>query len=82
MYFKQIDDAITVHLRHTGKTQMQLAKELGVAPNTFSWKRRGVREWTLSEVSKLSEILGTTPSELLSRASYPSRISRASIHHQ
>lgn len=67
MYFPQIDDAITIHLRRTGKSQLQLAKEVGVAPNTFSWKRRGVREWTLSEIVKLSEIIGVTPSELLAR---------------
>lgn len=66
MYFSQIDDAIALYLRHENMTQEQLAKKMGVASNTFSWKRRGVREWTLSELVKLSDILGTTPSELMS----------------
>lgn len=59
MYFESIDDAITLYLRKTGKTQAQLAEEMGMAENTFSWKRRGMREFTLSEACRLATIIGT-----------------------
>ena len=59
MYFESIDDAITLHLRKTGKTQAQLAEEMDMAENTFSWKRRGVREFTLGEACRLATIIGT-----------------------
>lgn len=65
MYFPQIDEAITLYLKRTGETQADLASEMGMASNTFSWKRRGVREWSLSELVRLSQILGRPPSELL-----------------
>ena len=42
MYFESLDTAIAVYLRKEHKTQEELARDLGMAPNTFSWKRRGV----------------------------------------
>ena len=58
MYFESLDDAITLHLRKTGKTQAQLASEMDMAENTFSWKRRGVREWSLTDACQLARICG------------------------
>lgn len=58
MHYQTLDDAITLHLRKSGKTQAQLAEEMGMAENTFSWKRRGVREWSLTEAIQLSRIVG------------------------
>lgn len=58
MYFQSIDDAITLHLRRTGKTQGQLAEEMGMAENTFRWKRRGERDFTLPETVRLARIVG------------------------
>lgn len=66
MYFPQIDEAIKVYLARSGRTQFDLAKEMGISSNTFSWKRRGIREFTLSEVVKLGQIIGKEPSELVS----------------
>lgn len=60
MYFKSLDDEITLYLRRTGKTQAQLAEEVGMAENTFSWKRRGVRdkEFSLDEVVRVAKTIG------------------------
>lgn len=58
--FPVIDGAITVYLRRNNMTQAYLAHEMGMAENTFSWKRRGIREWTMSEAVKLCDILGLT----------------------
>ena len=57
-HYQTLDDAITLHLRKTGKTQAQLAEEMGMAENTFSWKRRGVREFSLGEAIRLARIVG------------------------
>lgn len=55
---QNIDAATAAYLRRTGMTQAQLAKKMGLAPNTFSWKRRGIREFTLSEAERLCKIIG------------------------
>ena len=58
-YFPALDEAIAVYLRRAGMTQEEFAGEvMGMAPNTFSWKRRGVREFTLSEATRLADALG------------------------
>lgn len=59
MYFKSLDEEITLYLRRTGKTQAQLAEECGMAENTFSWKRRGVRgkEFSLDEVRRVAKAI-------------------------
>lgn len=36
-----------------GKTQRQLADEIGVTEKTFSYKMKGKREFTLSEIWKI-----------------------------
>ena len=62
MYFKSLDEEIALYLRRTGKTQAQLAEECGMADNTFSWKRRGVRgkEFSVGEVSRVAKVIGLT----------------------
>ena len=60
MYFENLDNEITLYLRKTGKTQAQLAEEVGMTDNTFSWKRRGVRgkEFTIGEVRRVADAIG------------------------
>ena len=63
MYYPALDEAIAAYLRREGKTQGQLAKELGMSENTLSWKRRGYRDgrpqdFTVGEVIRLREIIG------------------------
>lgn len=65
MTFSGIDEAITVYLRRTGKTQAELAKELGMSENTLSWKRRGIREFKLSEAMKVADITGVSLDEMV-----------------
>lgn len=64
MTFKGIDEAIAAYLRRSGKTQAELADELGMAENTLSWKRRGIREFKVSEVVKIAEITGFSLDEM------------------
>lgn len=58
MKFTTLDDAITLYLRRENTTQGALAGRMGMSPNSFSWKRRGIREFTLSEAAKLADIIG------------------------
>lgn len=60
MYFKSLDEEIALYLHRTGKTQAQLAEEVGMAANTFSWKRRGERgkEFSLNEVKRVAKAIG------------------------
>lgn len=62
MYFANLDEQITLYLRRTGRTQAQLAEECGMADNTFSWKRRGVRgkEFSIDEVRRVAKAIGLT----------------------
>lgn len=62
MYFANLDEQIALYLHRTGKTQAQLADECGMADNTFSWKRRGVRgkEFSMDEVRRVAEVIGLT----------------------
>lgn len=64
---KNIDSHITVHMRTTGKTQEDVARELGMSSVQFSRKRRGVDNavWRLDEVIDICDILKMPPSELL-----------------
>jgi transcriptional regulator with XRE-family HTH domain len=60
MYFKSLDTEIAAYLRKEHMTQEELAKKLGMAPNTFSWKRRGVdgKEFSVAEVRRVAEEIG------------------------
>lgn len=62
MYFQSLDEQIAAYLRREHKTQDQLARELGMAPNTFSWKRRGAegKEFSVSEVRRVAKKIGLT----------------------
>ena len=57
-YSPAIDEAIAAYLRRRNLTQAQLASEMGMAENTFSWKRRGVRDWSLPEAARICTIVG------------------------
>lgn len=65
MTFNGIDEAIAAYLRRTGKTQAELAEELGMSENTLSWKRRGKREFKLSEVIRIAEVTGCSLDEMV-----------------
>ncbi len=66
MKFTTLDDAITLYLRRENITQEQLAERMGMSANTFSWKRRGIREFTLSEAAKLADMIGISLDAVLS----------------
>lgn len=67
LYYAVLDEAVTIHLKRTGMTQNDLAVEMGMSPNTFSWKRRGIREFSFSEAEKLCGIVGITLDEAVGR---------------
>ena len=59
-YHENIDNVITIYLRKTGKTQEQLANEIGLnTGEALSMKRAGKTEFKLSEVVSLCEITDT-----------------------
>lgn len=68
MTFKTIDEAVAAYLRREGKTQAELAEELGMSENSLSWKRRGIREFKLSEVTRLADICGFSLDDVLEEA--------------
>lgn len=57
-YFSVIDEAVLIYLKRNRMTQAALATEMEMSENTFSWKRRGVRDWSMSEAVRLYRILG------------------------
>lgn len=61
---KNIDAAIAVHIRMSGATQAEVAKQVGLSEVQFSRKRRGDAEWKLDEFLKVCDITGRKPSEL------------------
>ena len=68
-YYPALDDALALFLRREGMTQEEFARNvMGMSPNTFSWKRRGVREFTLSEATVLADALGMSLPALIGAA--------------
>ena len=63
-YIDSIDNAITLFLRRSGKTQDQLANEMGVSTVTLMNKRKGLTDFKLSELVMLSKIVGLSLDEL------------------
>lgn len=59
-----IDRAIGYYMADNKLTREQMSELIGMSTNTLRWKREGKSEWTLSEILKLSEIIGKTPNEL------------------
>lgn len=59
-----IDRAIGYYMADNKLTREQMSELMGMSTNTLRWKREGKNEWTLSEILKLSEIVGKTPDEL------------------
>lgn len=59
-----IDRAISYYMADNKLTREQMSELMGMSTNTLRWKREGKNEWTLSEILKLSEIVGKSPDEL------------------
>ena len=51
-----------------GLTQASIARALGIGRQTFSRKLNGHVDFSLSELTRLAEILGTTVADLMCRA--------------
>lgn len=56
-YVPELDEAIELYLHRTKMTQADLAADMGMAENTFSWKRRGIKEFTLTEAAFLCDLV-------------------------
>lgn len=56
-HHQALDDEITLYLKRHSMTQSDLAKMMGMTENTFSWKRRGIRDFSLTEAIALCNIL-------------------------
>lgn len=61
---KSIDLAIGYFMVEQKITREQMAKLLGMSANSLRWKREGKKDWTWSEILRLSDITGKSPNEL------------------
>ena len=60
--------AIRERVAENGLTQATTARALGIGRQTFSRKLNGHGDFSVSELTRLAEILGTTVSDLMQRA--------------
>lgn len=67
MKYPNLDAEIAAYLRREGITQAELAERMGMAENTFSWKRRGIREFSLGETARLADLMGKSIDYLCGR---------------
>ena len=65
---KGITNAIREQIAARGLSTTIVAKRLGIGRQTFSRKLNGHVEFSLSELTRLAEILGTTVADLMCRA--------------
>lgn len=61
---KSIDLAIGYFMVEQKLTREQMASLLGMSTNSLRWKREGKKDWTWSEILRLSDITGKSPDEL------------------
>ena len=62
---EQIDARIAAWCRLNSTTADEFANKLDISSTTLSYKRNGKREWLVSELTKLAEILDTDMNELM-----------------
>ena len=60
--------AIRERVAENGLTQAAAARALGIGRQTFSRKLNGHGDFSVSELTRLAEILGTTVADLMCRA--------------
>lgn len=60
--------AIRERVAENGLTQASTARALGIGRQTFSRKLNGHGDFSVSELTRLAEILGTTVADLMQRA--------------
>lgn len=60
--------AIRERIADHGLTQASTARALGIGRQTFSRKLNGHADFSVSELTRLAEILGTTVADLMCRA--------------
>lgn len=61
---KAIDLAIGYFMVEQKINREQMAALLGMSTNTLRWKREGKKDWSWSEILRLSDITGKSPDEL------------------
>ena len=62
--------AIRERVADHGLTQASTARALGIGRQTFSRKLNGHADFSVSELTRLAEILGTTVADLMRRADH------------
>ena len=69
MKFPNLDAEISAYMRREHITQAEMAERMGMAENTFSWKRRGSmgREFSLGETARLADLMGKSIDYLCGR---------------
>jgi transcriptional regulator with XRE-family HTH domain len=67
--YPTIEAEIARHKTITGEGKEVIAKRMGMSSNSFRWKLRGQREFTVTELVALAEILGiNSVDKLIERA--------------
>lgn len=51
-------------LARAGTTAAELAEKIGLSPQSMSYKTRNVREFTLSELQNIRNVLNLSPDEI------------------
>lgn len=51
---------LKAEMARNGKTNMSMARFLGVSENTFSFKLNGKREFTLDEINKIAALFNVS----------------------
>lgn len=63
MTFERLSKALRVYQANSGMSQRQVAKEIGMTPESLRNKLRGRTEFKLSEINRLCQMVGMTLDE-------------------
>lgn len=63
-----LSTAIRERIAEKGLTQANIARKLGIGRQTFSRKLNGHNDFSVSELVRLAELLGTTVVDLMHRS--------------
>ena len=69
MTFERLSKAVRVYQANSGKSQKQVAKEIGMTPESLRNKLCGRTEFKLSEINRLCQMVGMTLDEAVMQES-------------
>lgn len=73
-YIPAIDRAVWTYLRDIYMNHDDFARDvMGMGPNTFSSKRRGLTQFSLGEATRLAKVVGLSLNEAMGLCGAPDR---------